>query len=92
MSTRPRLPPSRTSIALPSSSPSLPARRRVHLRRRRGCPRRRRAPMMMMHQEDMAAPSYDYACYGNVVSVGGNEYWQMDGDDDGSAGGNDVTL
>ncbi|KAF0902391.1 hypothetical protein E2562_016230 [Oryza meyeriana var. granulata] len=63
--------------------------------------------MTMMHQEDMAAPSYDYAYYGNMdldqpsyyydgMSSGGEyQSWQMDGDDDGSAGGyggSDVTL
>jgi hypothetical protein len=65
--------------------------------------------MMMQYQDDMAATpsSYDYAYYGNMDfdqpsyyydgMGGGGEYqsWQMDGDDDGGAGGyggGDVTL
>uniref|UniRef100_J3MAW2 Uncharacterized protein n=2 Tax=Oryza brachyantha TaxID=4533 RepID=J3MAW2_ORYBR len=63
--------------------------------------------MTMHHQEDMATPSYDYAYYGSMDfdqpsyyydgMGGGGEYqsWQMDGDDDASAGsygGGDVTL
>uniref|UniRef100_A0A0E0A4E2 AP2/ERF domain-containing protein n=1 Tax=Oryza glumipatula TaxID=40148 RepID=A0A0E0A4E2_9ORYZ len=72
---------------------------------------RRRGPAgrwVCEYQDDMAATpsSYDYAYYGNMDfdqpsyyydGMGGGEYqsWQMDGDDDGGAGGyggGDVTL